>query len=343
MDCKTKGTGRLVCAVAAGLISLTPLAMAQNATTTTTTTSSSTMMSAAPTQVSGTVLRYYTDRSGYVTAMDVQTANGVQMVTFAPGMAQRIYQAYPVGGTANVWVSNDPMGMSVVGMGTETPATWMAPYHVRAVDLLDSEPYTTVGAKEVTVEGNLRRLITSPTGEVLGLVLDGVKPDMKHGVMSADTMSGTAAANPTSASADMGNGGERVLVQVPREMRHVAPAMNGTERVRPLFRNARVQVVGWPEAPRYGSLTPYSNRIAATAIVINGRAVGAVGFPMMKRGSRDTLLNFDFMGSKAADERHAGTMGYSVYDPSGSMTGTGMMGGTGTTAGTTSTTGTGTP
>ena len=46
----------------------------------------SALAQAQETQVSGTVLRYYTDAAGYVTAMDVQTANGVQMVTFAPGI-----------------------------------------------------------------------------------------------------------------------------------------------------------------------------------------------------------------------------------------------------------------
>jgi hypothetical protein len=34
------------------------------------------------------------DRSGYVTAMDVQTADGVQFVRFSPGMGSRLYTTY---------------------------------------------------------------------------------------------------------------------------------------------------------------------------------------------------------------------------------------------------------
>jgi len=333
-----------MCAVAAGVVALVPLAHAQDTTTTTTTTTSSTMMSAAPTQVSGTVLRYYTDAAGYVTAMDVQTANGVQMVTFAPGMGQRIYQAYPVGGTANVWVSGSNGGWNVVGMGTETPSYWMTPYTVRAQDLLDSWPYTTIGAKEVTVEGSLRNLITNDAGEVVGLVIDGARPDYEHGLMSASTMGGTTGANPTSPSAMGGMGGGHLLIQVPREMRHIAPGHAGSDRVTPLFRNSRVWVTGWPEAARYGVLSPYVDRIAATAIVVNGRSVGPLGFPLMSREQTRSLFNnVDIMRTNMSkEEATAATMGYSVYDPTGSMTGTGAMGGTGTSTGTTSTTGTGT-
>lgn len=331
-----------MCAVAAGVVALAPLASAQD--TTTMTTTSTTMTTAAPSLVSGTVLRYYTDDAGYVTAMDVQTANGVQMVTFAPGMGQRIYQAYPVGGTANVWVSGGMGGSYVVGMGTETPSYWMTPYRVRAQDLLDSVPYTYVGAKEVTVGGTLRRLVTNDAGEVVGLVIDATTMDTKHGLMSASSMSGTAGANPTSTSAMYGMGGGRMLIQVPREMRHIAPGDAGSERVTPLFRNARVWVTGWPVVSWYGALSPYASRLAATAIVVNGRSVGPIGFPLMsKEQTRSLFNNVDVMKtSMSKEEAAAGTMGYSVYDPTGSMTGTGMMGGTTTTTGTTSTTGTGT-
>jgi hypothetical protein len=78
-----------------GLVAVAPAAQAQGEMSTTTT--STTVSTSQPTLVTGTVLRYYVDRSGYVTAMDVQTAEGVQFVRFSPGMGTRLYNTYPVG------------------------------------------------------------------------------------------------------------------------------------------------------------------------------------------------------------------------------------------------------
>jgi len=392
MDCKNKAAKSLMCAVAAGVIALTPLVYAQDASTTTTTTTttgtmtatdtSTTMMSSTPVQASGTVLRYYTNRAGYVTAMDVQTANGVELVRFGPNMGQRLYSTYPVGGTANLWVQSNGMTRGgkprydLVGVGTDTPTTWMTPYTISTADVLDAEPYIVSGAKEVDVKGYLRNIITNDEGEVVGLVLGHASVSHKArtprrrrhhdtsasatGTATTDTTAGGTATGTTTATTDtsstMGTGSMdsgmmgggmmndmgTVLVRVPRNFRHISPGHAGSDRVAPLFRNAMVSVTGWPEAPVYGVLSRYANRVTATAIVVNGRAVGPLGFPLMTRGRSATLLNVDLMAnSKSSDEMNAMTMGYNVYDPSGMDTGTGSMNGTGTAAGTTSTTGAG--
>jgi len=298
------------------------------------------MMSATPTQVSGTVLRYYVDRSGYVTAMDVQTANGVQMVRFSPGMGQRVFSTYPVGGQANVWVSGSGSGSTarwdVVGMGTEMPTNMMSPYMVSDAALLDAEPYIQAGTNMTTISGKLRNIVTNDVGEVVGLVLGDISGGMVGNAMGAETgisMSGGAM---------MGGGmmGNDVLVRVPRHMRHISPGHMGSERVTPLFRNAMVWVTGYPEAPRYGALSRYGQRLAASAIVVNGRAVGPLGFPLMSREQNRTLFAIDLGRTQSPEEANAETMGYTVYDPSGMGTGTGSMGGTGTTPGTGTTTST---
>jgi len=291
-----------------------------------------------PMQVSGQVLRYYVDRSGYVTAMDVQTANGVQMVRFAPGMGQRIYSTYPVGGQASVYVMGSPgsMGMTnynVIGLGDRPPAAgFMAPYWVSDVDLLKSEPYIMVGTKMVQFSGRLRNAITDENGEVIGLVLSGVDANALMGGTTGMTNASMATGTDASMSAGaMGGGGMMagdVLVRVPREFRHPNQgAMGGTERATPLFPGAMVEVVGYPEAPRYGVLSRFGQRIAASALVLNGRAAGAVGMPKMSKDNR-TLLNLNIGPDATEEERRARAMGYMTYDPNTGQMGGGMGGGT---------------
>jgi hypothetical protein len=254
-----------------------------------------TTMSSEPMSVTGSVVRYYVDRSGYVTAMDVQTADGVQMVHFAPNMGQRLYTTYPVGGNISVWVTPSSMGTghwSAVGVGATRPMTFMDAYNVSAVDLLEAEPYILTGAKLTTVRGNLSRMIVNDMGEVLGLVLDN-----------------------------------QSVIRVPRELRQIAPGYAGTERITPLFKGAMVTAVGYPEAPRYGVLSPYGTRLIANTITVNGRAVGALGVPMMSNDETKALLKADIGGSTMSNEEMAAMgMGYSVYNPTGAMSGTGTAG-----------------
>ena len=296
-----------------------------------------------PMQVTGTVLRYYVDRAGYVTAMDVQTSDGTKMVRFAPGMGQRLYSTYPVGGQAAVWVTgSDMMGMTrydVVGMGDAMPAggmmkPMMAP---NAVYLLNAEPWIMANTDQVQFTGKLKETVIGENGEVLGLVLDNVKlknamGKMGKAMMKKDmAMEGGAIGGSTMMSDNampmdsekmnsdmmsmMGQG--TVLVRVPRSERHVNPGGIGTRRVTPLFKGALVEVVGYPEAPMYGTVSSYSQRIAANTLVVNGRAVGAVGIPAMDRDRSRSLLNINIGGTD--EEKSADKMGYSTYDPNGTM------------------------
>jgi len=309
MRCNRDSFGRLLCAVTVGALAMAPLAAnAQDTMTTTTTTSETTMApSMEPTLVNGQVVRYYVDRSGYVTAMDVQTPTGIQMVHFAPNMGQRLYSTYPVGGQIAVWVSPSMMGTghwNAVGVGTARPATFMQPYTVSDIDALDADPYIIAGSKMTEVKGYLSRIIVGPTGEVLALVLNN------------DT-----------------------LVRVPREFRHIAPGYAGSDRITPLFKGAHVRAVGYVEAPMYGVLSPYITRIAPNAIEVNGRSVGALGVPMMTKDQQRTLIKTDIGGNTMSNEEMAAMgMGYHTYTPGGAMGGTGSTNATEGGSPTTSTT-----
>jgi len=391
MSCKKIKVGHLACAVAMGLIGMSS-AQAQTDGTMSGGTmmggtmggDSNMMMSSQPTLVTGTVLRYYVDRSGYVTAMDVQTAEGVQFVRFSPGMGSRLYTTYPVGGTASVYVAGSPTTRwDVVGMGATAPApgTMMQAYTLTDADLLDSEPYIMAGARQTTVTGTLTDLIVNKQGEVVGMVLDGARMKGMNKkmrkmqaasaanagtAMSTDgttmTSSTTTSGNTTTTVTDtttvmttgdttmtagdmsmnmMGMGSGGVLVRVPREFRHISPGHAGTDRVTPLFRGATVEVTGYPELTRFGALDIYRQRIAANALVVNSRAVGAIGVPMMSpKMTRALFNNVDIGGSgRSAEEMRAAGMGYTVYGTSNAMGGQPAM--TSDAAGST-TTGTGT-
>jgi len=246
-------------------------------------------MPAEPTMATGSVLRYYVDRSGFVTAMDIQTADGVQMVHFAPNMGQRLYTTYPVGGNISVWVTPSAMGTghwNAVGVGATKPTSFMDAYTVRAIDVLEAEPFILTGAKMVEVNGKLSRMIVGDTGEVLGLVLDN-----------------------------------QTVVRVPRELRQISPGHAGSDRITPLFKGAVVRALGYPEAPRYGVLSPYGSRIIASAISVNGRGVGSLGVPLMTTEQVKALSKTDIGGATMSNEELAAMgMGFQVYNPTGAMT-----------------------
>jgi len=288
--------------------------------TTSTTTTTTTTTTATPTMVTGTVLRYYSDRSGYVTAMDVQTADGVKFVRFSPGMGQRLYTTYPVGGTATVYVAPSAglTAPTVVGVGDTMPSPGMMSMASvpSDVDVLDSEPYIVSGTKLVKVRGSLRDIITNDQGEVVGLVIKDSSPE---DTMEASGMSATSSSTGATLATPMLPG--MTLVRVPREFRQIAPGYRGTERVTPLFKGADVEVTGYPEAPRYGVLSTFGGRIAARALVVNARQVGSIGIQRMIPGKRTLFNNVNIGGAgQSAEELRAAGMGYSTYSVNGSGT-----------------------
>ena len=241
---------------------------------------SSSMMTPMP--VSGTVLRYYVDRSGYVSAMDVQAADGVKMVRFSPSMAQRLTGTYPVGSQISAYVTSSGMGNDLAGVGDTmpTPATMMSPTMVTDLDVLKATPYIMVGAKSMRTSGTLTGYIPDPmTGEVLAIVLN------------KDT-----------------------LVRIPMTNR-IPQASMAPEGVTPLFSKSDVVVYGYEEAPRYGVVSPYAKRIVATGLSVNGRTLGPFGFGKVKNTKTDTLLGFNlnFFGGAAPKEVRAETSGYATY------------------------------
>jgi len=352
-------------------------------------------MSMQPMVATGTVLRYYTDRSGYVTAMDVQTAEGVRMVRFSPGMGQRLYSTYPVGGQITGMVQPSMMGsmqrLDLVALGDTPPAAgMMTPYMASDIELLRSQPFIQAGSKLVQFKGRLKSVVPDDRGEILALVLDktnmagmmgmgGMAGGMMNAGMTTDGMtattepvastttstsgststdatgatttttttdtttviqSGTATSTGMMMSNGMMMGADTILVRVPPELRHPGGAqMAGSERVTPLFPGAEVEVVGYVESPRYGVISAYGQRVAANALVLNGRAVGAVGLPRVQ-DKRSALLSLN-IGGTSAEEQTAMGQGYSTYGMTtsgGGMSG-GMMSDPSMTTGTTGATG----
>ncbi len=258
-----------------------------------------------PMPVSGTVLRYYVDRAGFVSAMDVQAADGVKMVRFSPSMAQRLTGTYPVGSQISASVTSSGMGTmmnyDLAGLGADmpSPTSMMMPSNISDLDILRAQPYIMLGSKVMRTSGTLTGYIPDPdTGQVLAIILDNT-----------------------------------TLVRVPQNNR-LPQASTAPEGVTPLFRNSDVVVSGYEEAPRYGVVSPYSKRIVAQGIQVNGRTLGAFGFGAVAPANKKTLLNFNlnFFGGAAPREVDASSAGFSPYmapgtsDMTGGMSsGSGMM------------------
>ena len=243
-----------------------------------------------PMLVSGTVQNYYVDRAGYVSAMDVMTADGVKMVRFAPSMAQRVTALYPVGSSASVYVTSGMMGnmatYDLAGTGPDmpTPTSMMMPSNINSVDVLKSTPYITMGAEVKEYRGMLTGYVSDPAnGEVLGIILDN-----------------------------------KTLVRVPAQNRLVQ-ASTSPSGITPLFQNAYVVARGYKEVPLYGVVSPFEDRIAATGISVNGESLGPLGFGKVM-SSRKPLLGFNvnFLGGKAPKDMSmsANSMGYMPYNMS---------------------------
>ena len=266
-----------------------------------------------PMLVSGTVQNYYVDRSGYVSAMDVMTADGVRMVRFAPSMAQRVTALYPVGSSASVYVTSSMMGnmtnYDLAGVGPEmpTPTSMMMPSNINAIDVLKSSPYIQMGAKEDEYRGMLTGYIADPmNGEVLGIVLDN-----------------------------------KTLIRIPAQNRLVQ-ASTSPAGITPMFKNAYVVARGYKEAPLYGIVSPFESRVAATGISVNGESLGPLGFGKVM-SSRKPLFGFNinFLGGSAPKDMSMETnsMGYMPYDMTmntnqSPMTNEGMMNNSGMNTGT---------
>ncbi len=254
-----------------------------------------------PMLVSGTVQNYYVDRAGYVSAMDVQTADGLKMVRFSPSMAQRVTALYPVGSSASVYVTSSMMGkmtnydLAGVGPDMPTPSTMMMPANISPIDVLKSTPYIQIGSKEKSFSGKLTGYLSDPmNGEVLGIVLDN-----------------------------------KTLVRIPA-MNRLVQASTSPTGITPLFANSDIVVRGYEESPLYGVVSPFESRVAASSISVNGQSLGPLGFGKVM-SSRKPLLGFDvdFLGAKSPKNlaTDSNSMGYMPYNTTNNMAG-GMDNGT---------------
>jgi len=386
--------GRLTLGAALGALALAPMAQAQSTATSssTTTTTTGTMsgttgtgsmsggmsstggmsggmsgtMSAQPMMVTGRVNNYWTDPSGYVTAVDIQTANGPAVVNFAPGMGNRMMQTYPIGSTANVWVQGSMPGgtqrWDMVGLGERMPASGFWPVMPSGgVDLVTGGAFMNAGAERVTVDGKLRRVVVDKAGQVVGLVVEteaiyrgtpktvivlGSPSDGTNGELLWESQAGqgdanvggntgmgrdtTAMPDTSAASAAMGMGMTSnprwTLIRVGQEFRSAPARSQNMRRVTPLVAGDEVRATGYMEALPYGATSLYGRRLVSSAITVNGRSAGQMGFPNMKPNDPVLLgfnLNLPFITGKAPSTLQVVPGGYEVYPGSSG----GMMSG----------------
>jgi len=202
------------------------------------------MMSANPMQVSGTVEKYYTDRSGLVTAMDLSTSTmGVQKVRFAPSWASRLWQENPVGSTLNGWVVKSDDGMcNLVAIGADRPDRFLTNDFHTGAERLKSTAWIWKDSATETVTGELNKVIVNSDGEVLAL-------ELKDGT----------------------------LVRVPTTVKNQEQGARGTKHVAQLFKGAAVTAWGPQVWNARGDVSIYGQRIAATGLSINGKTVSAIG------------------------------------------------------------------
>lgn len=196
-----------------------------------------------PMQISGTVEQYYTDRSGLVTAMDLDTSTGVQKIRFVPSWANRLGQEYPVGSTLDGWVVESDDGMTnLVAIGAERPNRFLKNDFHTGTERLKSTAWIWKDSATETVTGELNEVIVSEKGEVLAL-------ELKDGT----------------------------LIRVPATVKHQEQGAKGSKRVAQLFKGAEVTAWGPQVWGARGDVSIYGQRIAATGLSINGKTVGAIG------------------------------------------------------------------
>lgn len=327
-------TGCLTLGAVLGAIALTQPAQAADAMM-----DKSAMMSSQPMMVTGKVNNYWTDASGYVTGVDIQTANGPAVVHFVPGMGNMLMQTYPVGGTANLWVQGSMMNgtqqWDLVGVGDKMPASGFWPVmSMSGLDIADDTPMIVNGAERVTVEGKLRRVVVNQMGQVIGLAVEtsmiskGSTLNHMGRTTRGDTiwqsdsmMAAKPAVGAMSGMPGAMSSGNWTLIRVGPEYRP-APSHGDMSRVTPLLVGDDVMATGFMEAPRYGALSPYGQRLISSAIVVNGQSVGVEGFPVMSTKTKPLFgfnVNLPLITGKTPDTMQVVPGGYEVYSGSSGM------------------------
>jgi hypothetical protein len=199
-----------------------------------------------PVQVTGIVQRFYADRSGLVTALELQTPGETAWVHFSPHLAQELLRDSPIGATASLWLMphsqplNNVDGNSrwnLVGIVKTPPQNALTPPARKDLELLESATPAT-DAPQSTLQGRVTNVVTNSDGAVQALILDG-----------------------------------NTLVSIPATMR-------GTAASKVLWaREMTVSLTAQPEAALAGALSNYTNRYIATGLSLNGQDVSNAGVP----------------------------------------------------------------
>jgi hypothetical protein len=205
-----------------------------------------TMETVEPMLVSGTVQRFYADRSGLVTALELETPGETAWVHFPPYLAQQLLQNSPIGATAKLWLMPHPQPITetegasrwnLVGIGEARPDNFLTPAATGDLELLDTGA-PAAEAPQSTLQGRITNVVTNNTGAVLALILDN-----------------------------------NMLVRIPATMR--GDATSKVLWTKEMAITATVQ----PEAAREGALSNYANRYLATTLSLDGQDVSLAGVP----------------------------------------------------------------
>ncbi len=282
---------------------------------------------AQPMLVTGKVNNYWTDASGYVTGVDLQTANGPAVVHFVPGMGTMLSQTYPIGSTADLWVQGSMMDgtqhWDLVGVGSKMPAAGFWPvWEMNGLDIAEDWPQIVNGAERVTVEGKLKRVAVDKKGKVIGLIVDTKKISKGSAQVKMKLFSGDLTRGETIWESTTGGAPNWTLIRVGPEVGN-NQTVSDDSRVTNIVLNDEIIATGYMEAPRYGAVSPYGQRLIASGIIVNSASVGPLGFPKM-RASEPTILGLNLklplITGMPAATLQAVPGGYEVYNgPGGAM------------------------
>ena len=277
------------------------------------------MMETTPMMVSGKVNNYWTDSSGYVTAVDLQTANGPAVVRFGPGMAMRTMQMYPVGSTADVWVKgsmeNGMQKWDMVGMGNMQPTSWYPVMTSPGLSTLTAVPYVSGAPTTMSIAGKLKKLVVNDDGQVIGMILE--TGWLGKGAVRR-SMNGQNMPGEVTWMGDKDGAPMWTLLRVPTEGMSAVSGAQGMRRKTPLAIDDEIEATGCVEAPMYGTSSPYAYRFAASALSVNGRGVGQMGFGTYRPDTK-TLVNFNLnlplISNGSSKSLPIVPLGYEVYGP----------------------------
>lgn len=253
-----------------------------------------------PLQIAGTVQRYYVDRTGFISAVDIETLGTSERVHFSPEMAQSLMAEQPVFSEISAWVlpranvkplptgakNQAPIrSWNLVGLGDEAPANFLTPYEKTDLDLLESG-FEAPGRSRVTESvGIVKDAILNQAGEVVALILRG------------------------------GQEGDRDrLIQIPPRLRSQAKAAPGaTTAPTTITPGTLVRAVGVSSPLITGQVAMYKERFNAEALSINGQKVSSIKFAQQLRGR---VTPRDLSATPEPEEvRQAESAGLEVYEP----------------------------